>query len=138
MTRPPVQIHARKAMTQARKERIWTAHLGRCEECQAPVPMDGPGVQYDHIIPLWKARPGDIERLAELELDANLQTLCTGCHDAKTRAEAPARAKAKRLAGETCTAPTRRPLQGRGFDTTRSRGFDGKVRPRQQKAHADA
>ena len=126
---------ARTAMTPARKERIWNACLGRCEECQEPVPQDGPGVEFDHVIPLWTAT--DAGRLAELECDANLQTLCPGCHREKTRLEHPARAKAKRLAGETCTAKPRRPLRSRGFSTTLTKGFDGKVRSRPIPADAD-
>ena len=119
---------ARLAMTPARKERIWSACLGRCEECQAPVPPDGPGVEFDHIIPLWTAT--DDERRAELELDANLQALCPGCHQKKTSAEAGPRGKAKRLAGETGQNRPLREIRSRGFDQRFTKGVNGKVRLR--------
>ena len=126
-SRPKVEIALRAAMTPARKRRVWEAHLGRCEECGERLPVEGPEVAYDHIIPLQLGGP---------DTDANLQPLCTvPCHARKTAHDMTAIAKAKRLAGETCAKPTTRPIQGRGFDRTRTRGFDGKVRSRPSPSH---
>lgn len=129
MSRPPVELHLRRAMTLARKERIHAAHLGRCEECQKPLPVSGPEVAYDHVVALALGGP---------DTDDNLQLLCTvPCHARKTAADLTAIAKAKRLAGETGQDRRGRGINSRGFDTTLTRGFNGKVRPRQQKAHVN-
>jgi hypothetical protein len=120
--RAPVELAPRAAMTAARKRRVWEAHQGRCEECGKGVPMEGPLVAYDHIIPL---------ALGGADTDANLQPLCTvPCHARKTAHDIWRIAKAKRQGGETGKA-TKRPIRSPSFDTTRSKGFDGKVRPRE-------
>ena len=59
------------------------------------------------------------------------QLLCIPCHKAKTKQDVKNIAKVKRIrkreAGET---KKKRPIPGRGFDKTKTKGFDGKVRPR--------
>lgn len=46
--RPPVEIEKRRAMTPARKRRIWEREGGICWMCTSPVDQSGPGVVYDH------------------------------------------------------------------------------------------
>lgn len=76
----------------------------------------------DHILPLW---------LGGSNREKNLEGLCPAHHAAKTKAEASLRAKAKRReARDTGTRRARKAIPSRGFDKTQTRGFDGKVRPR--------
>lgn len=111
MTEPQVE---KRAVSKAMKERVLKEQDRICARsyCEAPA------VDVDHIMPLWLRGKND---------RANLEGLCVDCHAQKTAAEAKARAKAKRLAGETCTAEPARKLQGRGFGSV-SRGFDGKLK----------
>lgn len=57
--------------------------------------------------------------------------LCKPCHKAKTKADVKKIAKVKRIQkkarGET---KKKRKIAGRGFDKSKTRGFDGKVRDR--------
>lgn len=48
----PVELDDRKAMTPARRKRIWEARKGVCWMCGKPVPQSGPEVVYDHHLPL--------------------------------------------------------------------------------------
>jgi hypothetical protein len=64
------------------------------------------------------------------DTDDNCEGLCRDCHKAKTSIDRKAMAKAKRLNGETCAGPTKRPLVSRGFDKTKTRSFSGQVRER--------
>jgi 5-methylcytosine-specific restriction protein A len=57
--------------------------------------------QLDHEIPREIGGKHAVE---------NVRPLCIDCHKAKTALDAKVIAKAKRLAGETCTGPSRRPL----------------------------
>ena len=43
----------RRAMTPARKHRIWENWGRKCWFCRRPVAEDGPTVIYDHIPALW-------------------------------------------------------------------------------------
>lgn len=57
--------------------------------------------------------------------------MCVACHKIKTRSDIKAISKVKRIrkreAGET---KAKRKIQSRGFDRTKTRGFDGKTRDR--------
>lgn len=112
MTQPEPQVEKR-AVSKAMRERVLKEQDGICARsyCEAPA------VDVDHILPLWLRGKND---------RANLEGLCGDCHGQKTAAEAKARAKAKRLAGETCTAKPGRPLQGRGFGSV-TRKMDGTI-----------
>ena len=127
--RPKVEIAERRSMSLARKLRIHKSRDGKCWMCGKIVPPSGPDVRYDHRKPLELGGSDD---------DANLYPLHTDpCDKLKTKADRQRIDKAKRLAGETCTAPPARPLQGRPFDQTRRRKMDGTVvlrRPRQERA----
>jgi hypothetical protein len=95
--REPVELDARKGMTLgvevAVLRRYWI-----CPKCH--IRNVGP-IHYDHIVPL--AIGGKDEPF-------NLQPLCVPCHKEKTELDKKIIAKAKRLAGETCAAPSRTPL----------------------------
>lgn len=109
-----------RSVSQAMKARVREEQGGNCARswCEAPA------LDVDHIIALWNG--GNNDR-------TNLEALCTACHGQKTKAEAALRAKADRQGGFKGQAARRQKngskLKSRGFDKTRSKGFDGKVRP---------
>jgi hypothetical protein len=111
----------RRAMTPARRHRIWMAWGGKCWFCNLPVPESGPAVEYDHIPALWMKGSDADEDIGPIHKAT--------CHKVKTAADASRRAKVKRIHkwGEPKKG---RKLQGAGFDKSLSKGFDGKVRPR--------
>jgi hypothetical protein len=117
-----VEIEARKAMTPARKRRIHAQHSGLCTYCGQDVEVSGPTVVYDHEIPL---------ELGGADDDSNIGPIhASPCNKVKTALDIKAIAKCRRLVKrETEGAPVSR-LQGRGFQTLLSRGFDGKVKKR--------
>lgn len=118
-----VEIHTRQ-VSKARREAVIKSQDGACKRsyCEAPA------VDVDHILPLWSGGTN---------ANDNLEGLCTDCHKQKTAAEAKARAKAKRLAGETGANRVRKPIQSRGFGSV-SRGFDGKVKITKKAARTQA
>jgi hypothetical protein len=101
----------RGAMTKARKRRIWEAYDQRCGTCRAPVPMIGPGVTYDHHWQLAMDGP---------ETDDNVRPLCDICSPPKTKADAQARGKVRRLVKKGKPPAERKPKSGRKM---RSRPF---------------
>lgn len=113
MTQSEPQVEKR-AVSKAMRGRVLREQDGICARsyCEARA------VDVDHILPLWLRGKND---------RANLEGLCGDCHGQKTAAEAKARGKCKRLAGETCTAVPARKLQSRGFGSV-TRGFDGKLK----------
>lgn len=91
-----------------------------------------PAWDVEHEIPLWKtADMPRKERIKYFTLDA-LKTACLPCHKRKTAEEAAERAHIKRLGdqrnGKTKNSGVK--IKSRGFDKTRTRGFDQKVKPR--------
>lgn len=111
----------RKAITARMKAEAWQATNGCCYICGASVPMTGPGVEYDHKLPLWLHGKHNV---------ANIGPACPDpCHKAKTKREAPIRAKVvriqKRRAGEE---KVKRPINSPGFGA-RNRKFDGSIGP---------
>ncbi len=107
----PVEGTHRRAMTDARKRRVHTAHDGRCADpdCRAELPVSGPAVAYDHRIPL---------ELGGADDDDNLQPMCFACHARKTARDLADIARAKRRAFKH--AGGRKPSAGR----IKSRGFE--------------
>lgn len=105
----PVEPTPRKPMTKARKERIHKMRKGICRVCKEPVPLDGPNVRYDHLIPVWLKGP---------DTDANIWPIHRDpCDLAKTAKDQGCIAKVKRqkLKHEGEFPPSRFKLQGRGF-----------------------
>lgn len=126
--REPLPPTPRKAMTPARRARIEALYEG----C-ATVGCDGSGpYEIDHFIAL---------ELGGKEADENLRPLCKPCHDRKTKLDRKLIAKAskrreKHAVRKGPDGPPRtrylpsRQINNRGFNTTLTRGFDGKVKPR--------
>jgi hypothetical protein len=139
MTRTPearekVEAPKRRPMTKARKVRIWTARNGLCGECGEPVPMLGKGVRYDHRGVLW---------ITLDDSDDAIWPIHAACDARKTPGDISTVAKIKRLIRDADpetrkrakrAIPAGRPLQGRGFDKSRSKGFDRVVRERGARA----
>jgi 5-methylcytosine-specific restriction endonuclease McrA len=116
-SREPVEPTARKSATAARRKQIVDAYGDLCAE-----PGCGDlGTELDHVIPLAMGGADDFE---------NWQLLCRFHHLIKTVLDVKAIAKAKRLAGETGQNRRKREIRSRGFDKSKTRGFDGKVRER--------
>lgn len=117
----PVVPLARRSFTDAQRCAVLRAYNAKCAGCAADL---------RHV--RW-----DIDHRIALELGgrheiANWQPLCVDpCHRLKTKKDVKAIAKSRRIrkreAGETIT---RNPIRSRGFDKSRSRGFDGRVRER--------
>jgi hypothetical protein len=118
-----IQVDPRRAMTPARKRRIHQACGGVCGLCGDPVPVDGPGVVYDHRLTLW---------IYGSDANKDIWPICKACDRIKTPQDQRIIAKIKRIQkkhrGEK--KPSRRQINSKGFDTTVTKGLDGKVRPR--------
>lgn len=109
LTREPVEIDARRAMTPARKRRIWKAWDEKCWFCRMPVPEAGPEVVYDHVIGLW---------LKGSDADGDIGPIhAEPCNKLKTAADLKRIAKTKRQKlkndGDFPPSPSR--LKSRGF-----------------------
>lgn len=117
MNRTPLPIEPRRVSPGTRAKILAaTGHVCARPDCPERA------TDVDHILPLW---------LGGSNREKNLEGLCPAHHAAKTKAEASLRAKAKRReARDQGTRRPRQPIASRGFDKTQTRGFDGKVRPR--------
>lgn len=109
MTRDLIPIEKR-AVSKARREKIIAAQDGICKRAFC----EEPAVDVDHIVPLWA---GGSNR------DDNLEGLCVPHHVQKTKAEASARAKCKRI--EARENGTRRPRKAIPGAKLQSGGFGG-------------
>lgn len=115
----PVEIVARRSFTAAQRKTVFDRQNGLCAASGAP--LTGDRWQIDHIIPL---------ALGGTHETSNWEGLSFAAHAKKTARDIAAIAKAKRLAGEIKNGETKNPIRSRGFDKTKTRGFDGKVRER--------
>lgn len=124
MNREPVKLDKRKPLTRRETIQLMLDQEGRCG-CGCGVKLDpmGEGVIDEHVIPL-----GIRENANEL---ANRALYRKPCAARKTPGDQSAIAKCKRLvARQEGTRRARKAIPSRGFDKTQTRGFDGKVRPR--------
>lgn len=113
LTREEVPTDERRAMTPARKARIWKAWDGRCWFCRMPVDQDGPGVIYDHTTGLWLAGSDADEAIAPIHAEP--------CNKLKTSADLKRIAKTRRQkAKNDGTWPeSKARIRSRGFAPTR-------------------
>ncbi len=111
----------RRHLTPKAKAALWHEQECACADCREPLPL--PWSHADHIAPLWATSDNSL---------SNFQLLCSRCHKLKTKREAAARGKSKRL--ENTRLNGRKvavsKIQSRGFDTRLRRGFNGKVEVR--------
>ena len=109
----------RKAMTKARRLRIYLACNGRCI-CGVKVPMAGTVI--DHEITLW---------MGGADEDANLRFLCRDCDRVKTAGDTGNRAKVKRIiARENGTRRERKPIKSAAWNTRLRKKMNGTVEVR--------
>ena len=113
-------MQARRHLTSKAKAELWQRQSGGCACCRAPLVL----AQADHKNPLWCTGTNEAD---------NWQLLCISCHGAKTKREATARAKVKRLERmrwEALKKPNGRKMQSRGFDKRLRKRMDGRVEVR--------
>ena len=109
----------RKAMTKARRLRLYLACNGRCI-CGAKVPMEGTVI--DHAIPLW---------MGGADEDENLRFLCRDCDRIKTAGDKGKIAKVKRIISRRDgTRRERPPIKSAGFNTRLRKKMNGTVEVR--------
>lgn len=104
----------RRPLAPKAKAALWQQQGERCAECHKPIALAE--MQDDHNHPLWCGGGNETD---------NRQGLCDECHKGKTKCEAKARGKMKRLA----KGPRQRqgrPMPSRPFGP--SRGFDTRLR----------
>lgn len=125
--RERVEPEARRPLTRRETIELAVRQNGKCGcGCGEKLNALTEGVTDEHVIALHHGGTNDL---------ANRSLWRTPCSKAKTaKADAPASAKIRRIeARETGTRRARKPIQGRGFDKTITKGFDGKVRTRKAK-----
>jgi len=116
----------RRAMTIARKRRIWERVAGKCWFCGKVTPPTGPGVVYDHKLPLELGGTDDDAQVFPLHAEP--------CNRIKTKADSWRIAKMRRQAKiHDEREPSR--LQSRGFDRSLRRKFNGTVERREPADH---
>lgn len=108
----------RKRLTEAERAEALAASDGKCVECGDPIS------DIDHEDPLF---------FGGAEAASNRRGLCKPCHILKGKAEAGPMAKVRRQIAKSFGEREPSRLQGRGFDQTKTRGFDGKVKARVQR-----
>ena len=121
--KPFVVLHKRRAMTPARKARIWEARKGICYHCGKVTEVTGPTVRYDHKRPLG---------LLGTDHNENIWPVHVECDRPKTAEDISLIAGAKRMS--RCVGPrepSKRPIQSRGFQRGVSRPIPS--RPFQRK-----
>jgi|ERR1700677_973008 len=119
--REAITIEKRRAVPAFWRVMIKDRQGYACASCPTNF-WEGPSpIEYDHIIPI---------ALGGAHVVGNLQALCPKCHLEKTKADVKAIAKAKRIARRETDGAKPSRMRSRGFDKTKTRGFDGAVRPR--------
>lgn len=110
----------RRAMTPARKRRIWERDIGLCWLCGEPCDIEGPDVRYDHRNPLWITRD---------DSDEGISPAHTACDKPKTAIDQKIIAKVKRIIRKG-DPETRKPPRMVSRPFGKSRGFDKGLRKR--------
>lgn len=114
----PVELSERRYMSTGEKQARWHAVHGICRWC-AKVVAPFSDVIWDHRIALALGGTNDL---------ANMEPLHVECSKQKTALDLKAIAKAKRLSKPK--TPAKRTIPTSPFQTTLSRGLDGRVRKR--------
>ncbi len=112
----------RRYLTPKAKAALWESQDRRCAGCRNPITLAE--MQDDHEHPLWCGGDNEMD---------NRQGLCDDCHKPKTKCEAKARGKMKRLERirlHGLKKPKDRKLESRGFDMRLRRKMSGRVEMR--------
>lgn len=121
---PSDLVETRKPLTRREIVELAVRQLGKCG-CGCGFKLDAmvEGVIDEHLIPLEQTGSNDLKNRALYRKP---------CAAAKTKTDARNTAKCKRLAGETCAEPSRRPMPSRPFPTDLRKRMNGKVERRDQ------
>lgn len=128
----PVDATPRKRLTRYQRQLILIRQDNNCAHCGASLiwhlvgdtPVYGPMID-EHLIPLELSGSNDLE---------NRALLCVPCARVKTKADMANIGKSRRLRKKNADPETRalekpkRPIHNKGFDPSRTRGLNGKVR----------
>lgn len=97
----------KRAMSRARRLRIWQAHAGVCHLCGLPIAQGEP----------WHVEHKQALTCGGTDDDANLAPAHVDCHAGKTRADKKAGAKLTRIAARHIGAnpPPKQRIANRGF-----------------------
>jgi hypothetical protein len=116
----------RKPLTRAQLAELVLSQMGKCASCGERLDFAGKGQVVDeHIQPLFSGGTNET---------SNRELRCKPCATVKTSAEAPGRAKVRRIEQGKTQADKRaakkaegrhRPIAGRGFDRTWTKRMDG-------------
>lgn len=123
----------RKKLSPKRKAELILSQDGKCAGCGI---KPRHGWELDHIQELWETGSNALSNWQAFGSRKDCD-----CHAIKTGAAAKRRAKQNRLRGKAGQLARRKArggssitgraeIQSRGFDKTKTRGFDGKVRDR--------
>jgi 5-methylcytosine-specific restriction protein A len=110
---------SRRRITKALQIRVFDAATGHCHICGQPIRKQP--WQVEHVKPLWLGGADD---------ETNMKPAHLRCHQDKTSAEAPVRAKGTRIRARHIGVKPRRP----SFQTNRNgpyrKKMDGTIVPR--------
>ena len=119
-------MEKRKPLTRAQLAELVLSQMGKCASCGERLDFAGKGQVVDeHIQPLFSGGTNET---------SNRELRCKPCATVKTSAEAPGRAKVRRIEQGKTQADKRaakkaegrhRPIAGRGF--AGSRKFNGEI-----------
>lgn len=130
--REPLNATPRKRLTKAQRAEILERQHDNCAGCGASLiwlTLDNGTIGYgpmidEHILPVDLGGSNDL---------SNRELRCVPCARAKTREDRKRIDKARRLRRtEAGDVRPKRKIVGPGFDKTKSRGFDGRVRARSE------
>ncbi len=120
--REEVKATPRHHISKKLRAEVFLASAGRCEVCSLKIMGT---FDVDHRLALHH---GGLDEVG------NMRALHPECHRQKTKGDRTISAKINRInkteAGER---KAKRAIPNRGFETTLTKGFDGKVRPRQSR-----
>lgn len=121
-------MEKRKPLTRSQLAELVLSQLGKCAACGSKLDFAKKGQVVDeHIQPLFSGGSNET---------SNRELRCKPCASVKTSAEAPDRAKVRRIEQGKTQADRRaqkkaegrhRPIAGRGFDKTLRRRMNGTV-----------
>jgi len=110
----PVIPENRRAMTPARKARIWKSRKGICWMCNFPVPETGPEVRYDHKLAIDLGGSDDDENLWPLHREP-----CDRIKTASDRQKIDKRRRQSKLRLDVPREVSATPIRSRGFGEPR-------------------
>ncbi len=107
----------RGSISKKTREAVIAAYGNACAICRVTF-LPGQRIDIDHHHQLGMDGPDEV---------GNFRPLCVPCHKIKTKEDARARGKARRLSGETVKRRRGPPMKSRPFDKSRSRKMDGSI-----------